>query len=210
MVLIVGLTGGVASGKTLVEGQFRALAVPVIDADQVARDVVAPGQPALAAIRKQFGAEMLTADGQLDRRRMRALVFADEAARRRLEAITHPAIRDRLRQWRDGLDAPYGVLSAAIMVESGLGGLADRILVVDAPESLQLARLMQRDEIAETLARGMIAAQASRAERLARAHDVLRNDGDAALVEAAVRRLHQHYLALAAGRVPAAPGLRLP
>lgn len=210
MAMIVGLTGGVASGKSLVEKQFRALGVPVIDADQVARDVVAPGQPALADIRARFGAEMLTADGQLDRRRMRTLVFADPAARRQLEAITHPAIRDRLHQWREALTAPYGVLSAAILVESELANLADRILVVDAPESMQLTRLMQRDEVPETLARGMIAAQASRAERLARADDILRNDGEPAPVVQAVARLHEHYLALAAGAGAAEKGLRLP
>jgi dephospho-CoA kinase len=208
--LVIGLTGGIASGKTLVESAFRDLGVPVVDADQAAREVVAPGEPALEAIREAFGSEVLMADGALDRRRMRGIVFADPEARKRLEAITHPAIRERLLRWREALSSPYGILSAAIMVESGLATLADRILVIDVPETVQLVRLMHRDGMPEALAQQMIEAQASRAERLARAHDVLRNDDAPGVTELAVKRLHRHYQELAEGRVDASERLRLP
>ncbi|MHA7833626.1 MAG: dephospho-CoA kinase, partial [Algiphilus sp.] len=117
MALVIGLTGGVASGKSTVEAAFEALGVPVIDADQVARAVVAPGEPALAAIAAHFGQAVLQPDGTLNRRALREQVFADAQARKALEGITHPAIRARLQQWRDALTAPYGVLSAAILIE---------------------------------------------------------------------------------------------
>lgn len=196
--LTIGLTGGIASGKSLVGEAFEALGVPVLDADQVARDVVAPGEPALAAIVERFGAEFLQADGTLDRRRLRERVFADPAALRDLEAITHPAIRERLRDWRDQQTLPYCVLSIAILVESEhLRPLVDRVLVVDVPEDVQLARLTERDGVTEALARQMMAAQATRERRLSIADDVLVNDGDIGITCAAVVRLHARYTALA-------------
>lgn len=208
--LTVGLTGGVASGKSLAADAFTAHGVPLLNADQVARDVVAPGTPALARIRETFGARFLQPDGRLDRRRMRAHVFADAEARKTLERITHPAIRARLLEWRDAQTAPYCILDVPILVESGMDALVDRILVVDAPEALQVQRLIARDGIAEPLAQQMLAAQATRAQRLARADDVLHNDGPVAALRAAVARLHAFYLELARSGKASAPGLHLP
>lgn len=208
-VLTIGLTGGIASGKSLVAQALAALGAPVLDGDQVAREVVVPGSPALAEILAAFGPQFCQPDGQLDRRRLRERVFADPADRKRLEQITHPRIRQGLLDWRDRQTAPYCVLAVPILVESGFDSLVDRILVVDAPESLQLQRLQARDGISETLARQMLAAQAPREQRLARADDVLRNDADPARAAAAAARLHDFYLGLAASGRRRAAGLRL-
>ncbi|MGH8539694.1 MAG: dephospho-CoA kinase [Stenotrophobium sp.] len=195
--LTIGLTGGVASGKSLAGAQFEALSVPVLDADQVAREVVLPGSPALAEIMTRFGADVLDAQGALDRRRMRERVFGNEAARRELERIVHPHIARRMEQWRDAQTAPYVILSVAILLESGMRKLADRVLVVDAPVETQLARLTGRDGISEILARQMIAAQLPREQRLAAAHDVIDNTGTPERTREQVARLHELYLRLA-------------
>jgi dephospho-CoA kinase len=195
--LTVGLTGGVASGKSLAAAAFAALGVPVCDADKVAREVVARGSEALARIAAEFGAEVLLPDGQLDRRRMREIVFADPGARRRLEAITHPLIRARLLAWRDAQRAPYVILDVPILVESGMDALVERILVVDASEETQVRRLVARDGIGAALARQMLAAQATRAERLAHADDVIANEGSPEDLNAAVARQHRRYLEMA-------------
>lgn len=208
--LTVGLTGGIASGKSLAATAFAALGAPVINADQVARDVVAPGTEGLRRIRERFGAAFIQADGQLDRRRLREHVFADAQARRDLEAITHPAIGARLRQWRDAQTAPYCVLDVPILVESGLDRLADRILVIDAPVAVQVERLVGRDRISAELAARMLAAQASREQRLARADDVILNAGAPDAVGEAVQRLHAFYLELARTGEKRASGLHLP
>lgn len=199
MSLIVGLTGGVASGKSTVEAAFRELGVPVIDADQVAREVVAPGEPALDAIAQRFGRDIIAPDGNLDRRALRAIVFSDDQARRDLEGMIHPAIRDRLRAWRDALDAPYGILSAATLVENGMSALCDRLLVVDVEPERQRERVMARDGIDAAMAESMLAAQLDRRTRRDAAQDVLCNAGSVADLEAAVEELHAYYLALAAG-----------
>jgi len=195
--LVIGLTGGIASGKSTVGNRFIELGVPLLDGDHVAREVVAPPSPALAAIAERFGPEYLLADGTLDRRRLRERVFAEPAARRELEAITHPLIRQRIIAWRNIQTAPYCILSVAILVESGMNQLVDRILVVDVPQATQLERLVTRDGIAEPLAQQMITAQASRTERLARADDVIDNARPAPQLAAQVDRLHQLYLQLA-------------
>ena len=195
--LAVGLTGGIASGKSLAASRFEALGVPLIDADVVSREVVQPGTPALRDIAQEFGAAFLTAAGELDRRRMREHVFADPAARKALEAIVHPRMFERLRQWLAEQNAPYCVLSAAILLESGMRSLVQRVVVVDADPATQLARLLGRDGISAELAQAMMAAQASREVRLAAADDVLRNDGTAAALLLEVDRLHRRYLALA-------------
>jgi dephospho-CoA kinase len=191
--LTVGLTGGVASGKTTVALAFIALGAPLLEADQVSRDVVAPGSPALAEIGQRFGAGYLLPDGTLDRRRLRERVFADSGARRALEAITHPHIRAAVAAWRAAQTAPYCILSNAIMVESGMDAQVDRLLVVDAPTEVQLERLVRRDGIEEALARQMIAAQASRERRLARAQDVIDNREAGLDLRPAVARLHRLY-----------------
>jgi dephospho-CoA kinase len=196
-VFTVGLTGGIASGKSLVANQFEALGVPVLDADQVSRDVVQPGEPALAAIVEAFGPGALQPDGTLDRRAMRTLVFSDPESRRRLEAITHPAIRTRIGAWIDAQTAPYCILANAILLESGMDRLVDRVLVVDVSEEVQLERLTVRDKIDPTLAHQMLAAQSPRKLRLGRADDVIVNSGSPEDTEREVQRLHGAYLARA-------------
>ena len=200
--LVIGLTGGIASGKSTVGNLFIELGVPLLDGDHVAREVVAPPSPALAAIAARFGPDYLLADGSLDRRRLRERVFAEPAARRELEAITHPLIRQRILAWREAQTTPYCILSVAILVESGMNRLVDRILVVDVPQATQLERLVTRDGIAEPLAQQMIAAQASRAERLARADDVVDNTREPQSLIAQVARLHRLYIQLS--RTPSA------
>ena len=196
---IVGLTGGVASGKSEVTRRFQALGVAVVDADLAAREVVEPGQPALARIAEHFGAGMLLADGSLDRRQLRERVFADAQARRDLEAITHPAIRARVKAQAQAAPGPYAVVAVPLLAEAGRAAYPwmARVLVVDAPESLQHDRLMRRDGVDEALAARMIAAQASRTVRLAIADDVILNDGDPAHLDTAVAALHARYLAAA-------------
>lgn len=210
MTLTIGLTGGVASGKSLAAAAFAALGAPVLNADQVAREVVAPGSEGLRRIRERFGDGFLQPDGALDRRRLREHVFADPEARQALERITHPAIGARLREWRDAQRAPYCVLDVPILVESGFDALVDRVLVIDAPEDLQLRRLMLRDGIDAALAARMLGAQATRAQRLARADDVVLNDGAPDEVRTAVERLHCHYLELSRTGEKRASGLHLP
>lgn len=209
-VLTIGLTGGVASGKSTAAGAFGALDVPMLNADQVARDVVAPGTPALKRIRDEFGAGFLTADGELDRPKMRRHVFGDAAARRALERITHPAIRERMLAWRDAQAGPYCILDVPILVESGMDALVDRVLVIDAPEEVQVERLRQRDRISAELAQQMLAAQAPREQRLEHADDVITNTGTVAELCAAVARLHAFYLDLARSGRRQAAGLHLP
>lgn len=209
-VLTVGLTGGVASGKSTVAEALRALGAPVIDADQVAREVVARGTPALERIREAFGPGYLTAEGELDRPKMRHHVFEQPEARRALERITHPAIRERLSAWRDAQGGPYCVLEVSILLESGMDALVDRVLVIDAPEAAQVERLRQRDHVGEEPARQMLAAQATRQQRLARADDVIANTGTVAGLRAAVAQLHAFYLELARTGRRRAPGLQLP
>ena len=196
---IIGLTGGVASGKSEVTRRFQALGVEVVDADVAAREVVEPWQPALARIAERFGAGMLLADGRLDRRQLRERVFADAQARRDLEAITHPAIRARVKAQAQAAPGPYAVVAVPLLAEAGRAAYPwmARVLVVDAPESLQHDRLMRRDGVDEALAARMIAAQASRTVRLAIADDVILNDGDPAHLDTAVAALHARYLAAA-------------
>ena len=197
----IGLTGGVASGKSTVAQRFLQLGVAVIDADEIARDVVTPGQPALAMIVRRFGPGIVDAHGALERRALRSIIFADSAARADLEAILHPPIRAEMDRLVAAATAPYVMLSIPLLVEGGNPrARVDRILVVDTDEGHQLARVRARDGIGETEARAMIAAQASRAERLRAADDVLPNVADLAHLHAAVDRLHAQYLAFAAAR----------
>lgn len=202
---IVGLTGGIASGKSEVTRRFEALGITVADADVAAREVVAPGSPALERIRARFGSAMLLADGSLDRARLRAHVFGNDAERRALEAITHPAIRARVRHICETADSPYTIAAVPLLAESG-GRAAypwlDRIVVVDAPEPVRHARLLQRDEIDTALATRMIQAQASREQRLALADDVIVNDGQPEHLQPQVEALDRLYRQLAAVRAP--------
>ena len=195
--LTVGLTGGVASGKTAVGQYFEKLGVPVLDADQVSRDVVAPHTPALIEIVEQFGPESLLADGSLNRRRMRERIFSDPAAKGRLEDILHPRISSRMIEWRDAQTYPYCILSIAILLETRMRQLVQRVLVVDVPAEVQRERVMSRDGIDASLAQSMIAAQASREIRLSAADDIIHNSNSLENTYQQIDRLHQRYLALA-------------
>lgn len=198
---VIGLTGGVASGKSTIEAHFRALGVAVADADLAAREAVAAGSDGLAEVVAAFGADVLTADGELDRPAMRRRVFTDPEARRRLEAIVHPRVRTALAEACRAAPGTYAIASIPLLAEGG-GKDAypwlDRILVVDTPEQVQLARLLRRDGIDEALARTMIAAQATRQQRLAMADDVIVNDGPLEKLEAQVIALDTLYRRLAA------------
>jgi dephospho-CoA kinase len=194
--VVIAVTGGVASGKSATTDAFAACGIAVVDADVAARDVVEPGQPALAEIALRFGAASLGADGRLDRAAMRARVFADPEARRDLEAILHPRIRLQMHAACAAAPGPYVIAAIPLLAEGG-GRQAwpwlRRIVVVDVPESLQRQRLMQRDGVDAALAERMIAAQASRAQRLAIANDVIVNDGTPAHLRDCVRRLDGRY-----------------
>lgn len=198
---VVAVTGGIGSGKSTVCERFRQRhGVPVIDADQVAREVVAPGEPALAAIAECFGATVLAADGTLDRARLRALVFADPARRHALEALLHPRIRARMLAHVEAVDAPYCLLGIPLLAEGGRAPFIDRVLVVDCHEALQIARVQARDHQDASQVEAIMRTQASRAERLALADDVVRNDGDIAALDEAVDALDRRYRQLAAAR----------
>lgn len=199
---IIGLTGGVASGKSEVQRRFEALGVVVADADLAARAAVEPGSDGLAEVVAAFGAEALDASGALDRAAMRRRVFADDAARRTLEAIVHPRVRAALHAQCATAAGPYAIAAIPLLAEGGgreaYPWLA-RILVVDVPEEVQMARLRQRDGIDQPLAERMLAAQATRAQRLAIADDVIVNNGTLDALDAHVAALDAQYLRLAAG-----------
>ena len=203
---IIGLTGGIASGKSALEREFIAHGIFVADADRIAREVVEPGQPALAAVVARFGPDVLTTEGHLDRAGLRARIFHDEGARHALEAILHPLIREQLTGQCRAATSPYAVAMVPLLTEGGgrkTYPWLDRILVVDAPPTLQKSRLMQRDGIDEALAERMIAAQATRTQRLALADDIVVNDGDVAHLQAAIKELDARYRVLAAGNFSA-------
>ncbi|MEN5206249.1 dephospho-CoA kinase [Stenotrophomonas sp. TWI700] len=198
---VIGLTGGIAAGKSEVSRRFEALGITVADADLAARAVVAPGSEGLARIAAHFGTDILLADGQLDRAALRARIFDSAQDRQALEAITHPAIRQQLRQACEQAEGPYAIAAIPLLTEAGgrqQYPWLDRILVVDVPVAVQHARLMQRDGIDAALADRMIAAQASREVRLALADDVVVNDGHPDHLQAHVERLDRAYRKLAA------------
>jgi dephospho-CoA kinase len=196
--LRVGLTGGIASGKSTVAQRFLDLSVPVIDADEAARAVVAPGTPGLAAVIERFGPGVVAENGELDRSALRDLIFSDSGSRRHLEAILHPLIRADMQRSADAAAGPYIVMAIPLLVEAGSRDRVDRILVVDVEEEMQLQRLMKRDGGSLEQARAILASQASRSTRLAAADDVLLNAGSVTDLRQAVDRLHERYLRLAA------------
>ena len=199
----IGLTGGIASGKSTVADMFAELSVELVDTDVIAREVVEPGQPALDEIRDAFGDAVIDSDGQLDRRRLRAIVFADTAKRQQLEDILHPRIRDEAARQSATATGPYHLVIVPLMVESPMRHEMQRVLVVDCSEETQLKRLLTRDLESEDQARRMLAAQASREERLSIADDVVRNDGDLADTRRQVDELHAFYLSLTGDSTPA-------
>ena len=193
----IGLTGGIACGKSTVANLFAALGVPIIDTDLLAREVVAPGSPLLAQVAAHFGPGVLDQDGSLDRRELRARVFADPAERRWLEELTHPAIRALTEERCNATAGPYSIVAIPLLVETDGAGRFDRVLVVDCDPALQLARLTARDGSTREQAERMLAAQAPRAARLAVADDVVNNDGDIAALRDQVEKLHRQYVAAA-------------
>jgi dephospho-CoA kinase len=200
---VVGLTGGIGSGKSTVADAFAALGMPVIDTDVIARELTAQDGAALDAIRAAFGEAVMQADGTLDRAALRRHVFTDAAARYQLEAILHPLIRQHVEQTLAQLTAHYALLVIPLLVETGAyRDVLTRILVVDCPEETRIARVMARSGLARDEVMAILAAQATRAERLAVADDVILNTASPEDLRAAVASLHQRYLALAAASIP--------
>jgi dephospho-CoA kinase len=201
---VLGLTGGVGSGKSTVADLFVALGVVLVDTDAIAHELTAPGGAAMPALIEAFGAGVTTENGALDRLAMRRLVFSQAEARGRLESILHPMIRALSAERCQAATSPYVILAVPLLVESGnYRQRCDRILVVDCPESLQIARVVARNGMTESEAQAILASQATRAQRLAIADDVLVNDGARALLDRQVGDLHAKYLQLAAKKLKA-------
>ncbi|MBC6488646.1 dephospho-CoA kinase [Aeromonas hydrophila] len=195
---VVAITGGIGSGKTTVANQFAELGIEVVDADVIAREVVEPGTPALAAIATHFGSEVITPDGQLDRRRLRERVFTDPQAKGWLNALLHPLIRTEMQRQCAAARSPYCLLVVPLLVENRLTALANRVLVIDVDEATQIERTCRRDGVSHEEAQAILAAQASRAERLAAADDVLDNqNGTPEAIKSRILALHETYLAFA-------------
>ena len=195
---VVGLTGGIGSGKSAASSRFESLGIDVVDADQASRTVVQPGQPALASIAERFGGSILGADGGLDRAQLRQRVFSDPAEREWLEKLLHPRIAIEIFRGLQAATSPYVLLVSPLLLEARQDTLTNRILVVDVEESTQLARTVARDANSEQQVRAIMAAQIGRAARLVRAHDVIKNEGSLAELQAQVDALHKRYLELAA------------
>ena len=200
---VVAITGGIGSGKTTVANQFAALGIEVVDADLIAREVVAPGTPALAAITSHFGPEILTEQGLLDRRVLRERIFSDPAAKSWLNALLHPIIRSEMLRQCAAVSSPYCLLVVPLLVENRLTELADRVLVIDVDEATQIERTCRRDGVSREQAQAILASQANRSERLAMADDVLDNQsGTTETIRARILALHETYLAFASQQAP--------
>jgi dephospho-CoA kinase len=197
---ILGLTGGIGSGKSAAAQHFIDLGVHLVDADNAARWVVEPGRPALAKIVEHFGPQVLQASGELDRSALRGLIFQDPEQRRWLETLLHPLIGQEIISYLARAESPYAILVSPLLVESGQYKMTQRVLVIDAPEQLQIQRTMQRDSTSEEQVQAILKAQASREQRLSHADDVLINDRDPAWLKSEVERLHHFYLTLRGGQ----------
>ncbi|HDZ8879056.1 dephospho-CoA kinase [Aeromonas dhakensis] len=195
---VVAITGGIGSGKTTVANQFAELGIEVVDADIIAREVVEPGTPALAAIATHFGADVIAPDGRLDRRQLRERVFTDPQAKGWLNALLHPLIRSEMQRQCAAARSPYCLLVVPLLVENRLTALANRVLVIDVDEVTQIERTCRRDGVSREQAEAILAAQASRTERLAAADDVLDNrNGTPEAIKSRIFALHETYLAFA-------------
>lgn len=194
--LVVGLTGGIGSGKTTVANGFHALGVPVIDADKLARELVEPGQPALDEIISTFGTEATTTDGRLDRNYMRQRIFANPGQKSQLEAILHPKIRQRIRALLADIRTPYCIVVIPLLLETGQTDLVDRILVVDSPEKEQLTRVAARDSLSDNAIMAIINSQTDRNTRLAAADDIIVNDRGMSELTGHIQKLHRHYMGI--------------
>jgi dephospho-CoA kinase len=194
---VIGLTGGIGSGKSTVAELFAERGIEIVDADLIAREVVLPGTAALGQIASHFGSSILAASGELDRAALRKRVFADTSARLWLEGLLHPLIHDRIVQRIDACQSPYCILASPLLLETSQHQLVNRVLVVDVDETSQLQRTLQRDGSDEATIRGIIAAQMARQDRLRQADDVLDNSGDRSKLDTSVDKLHTCYLKLA-------------
>ena len=200
---VVAITGGIGSGKTTVANRFAELGIEVVDADIIAREVVEPGTPALAAIAAHFGPDVVAPDGQLDRRRLRERIFTDSQAKEWLNALLHPLIRSEMLRQCEATRSPYCLLVVPLLVENRLTSLADRVLVIDVDEATQIERTCRRDGVSREQAQAILASQASRSERLAMADDVLDNQsGTTETIRARILALHETYLAFASQQAP--------
>ncbi|MDX1813078.1 MAG: dephospho-CoA kinase, partial [Gammaproteobacteria bacterium] len=195
--LTIGLTGGVGSGKTTVTRHFSALGVPVIDADELARDLVKPGEYAYEAILKEFGPSILTAEREIDRRKLRNLIFHSPQNRVVLESILHPLIRQQIQHQIESISAPYCIVAIPLLIETGQTDIVDRILVISAPRQEQIRRTVVRDGVAAEDVEAILAAQVGNELRTSMADDVLENDGDLDSIYPKVKALHEKYLGLA-------------
>lgn len=194
---VIGITGGIGSGKTTVTNAFEALGVPLVDADQIARLVVAPGHPCLTALTQALGTHILNSDQSLNRALLRELIFSDPNIKATVEQIMHPAIRAELLTALAATSSPYVLLSAPLLFENGLDALCDFVLVIDLPEALQISRTLARDQVSETQVKAIMAAQISREKRLAKADQVLDNSLPKSSLSERVANLHQQFLNLA-------------
>jgi dephospho-CoA kinase len=190
----IGLTGGIASGKSTVANLFAAVGVPIVDTDLLSREVVAPGSPLLRQITDHFSMQVQSGDGSLNRQELRKRIFEDPEQRKWLEALLHPAIRELTDARCEAASGPYVIVAIPLLAETGGAARFDRVLVVDCDPALQLARLMARDGSTREEAERMLAAQAPRAARLAVADDVIHNDGDIAHLRDQVEKLHRQYV----------------
>ena len=197
MSYILGLTGGIGSGKTTVANLFAELGIELVDADLIAREIVQPGEPALQQIVEHFGATILQTDGSLDRAKLRQIIFATPAERCWLEQLTHPLIRQRIQQRLDQADSDYAILVSPLLLETDQHHLCDHILVIDLPETLQVARTVQRDGNSEKQVNAILKAQCSRAQRLEQGDSVIDNSQSPQTLKAQVKQLDLKFRALA-------------
>jgi dephospho-CoA kinase len=194
--LVVGLTGGIGSGKSTVANMFAALSVPVIDADVISREITQPGKPAFNSIIRHFGERLILADGKLNRSQLRDIIFEDTKQRLWLEHLTHPLIRDEMGRQIKSFTAPYCIAVIPLLLEVEFYTFINRILVVDAPEQKQIERVLSRDNSRKEQVKAILNAQANRHDRLARAHDIINNDGNIADLEIQVKNLNEKYTKL--------------
>lgn len=193
--LTLGLTGGIGSGKSVAADRFQSLGAQVVDADLIAREVVEPGEPALEAIAHHFAPSILLDDGRLNRSKLREIIFSESAAKQWLEDLLHPIIRERIihRLSERGGNTPYAILVSPLLLETDQSALVQRIIVVDCPTDMQLKRASLRDNTDTAQIKAIMATQLTREQRLARADDILHNDGDLEHLYQQIDRLHQHY-----------------
>lgn len=193
---MVGLTGGIGSGKTTVANQFASYGIDLVDTDIISREVVQSGKPALNEIAAHFGSELINADGMLEREKLRKIIFADEAEKKWLESLLHPLIAELLISKIESTTSPYCMLVSPLLLETSQRDLADRILVVDVSEATQIQRTLERDDSDENTIRAIIASQIDRQSRLQAADDILENEADVTTLKLSITKLHEQYLNL--------------